>query len=145
MQDDGANAQVRAGVDLVPVARFDRLIREQPGILTTLFTGLELAYCDGRRRRSEHLAARFAAKEAVLKALGTGLGDGMAWTDVEVVKELNGRPAARLHGAVAALATRLGLANLDISLSHTADLAIAQAVAVLGARSRTVPELDTRA
>jgi holo-[acyl-carrier protein] synthase len=118
---------VRSGVDLVPVARIARLIAEQPAILGSIFTARELAYCDGKRRRHEHLAARFAAKEAVLKALGTGLGPGMAWTEVEVVNEINGRPIAHLHGAVAVFAAGRGLVNVDISLSHTADLAIAQA------------------
>jgi holo-[acyl-carrier protein] synthase len=122
---------VRSGVDLVPVARIARLIAEQPAILGSIFTARELAYCDGKRRRHEHLAARFAAKEAVLKALGTGLGPGMAWTEVEVVNEINGRPIAHLHGAVAAFAAGRGLVNVDISLSHTADLAIAQAVLVM--------------
>jgi holo-[acyl-carrier protein] synthase len=122
---------VRSGVDLVPIARIARLVSEQPAILATIFTAREMAYCDGKRRRYEHLAARFAAKEAVLKALGTGLGTGMTWTEVEVVNEINGRPTAHLHGAVAAYATRCGLVSLDISLSHTADLAIAQAVLVL--------------
>ena len=108
-----------------------RLIAEQPAILATIFTARELAYCDRKRRRHEHLAARFAAKEAVLKALGTGLGPGMAWTEVEVVNEINGRPVAHLHGAVATYAAGRGLVTLDISLSHTADLAIAQAVMVM--------------
>ncbi len=126
-------APVRSGVDLVPVARIARLVTEQPAILGTIFTARELAYCDGKRRRFEHLAARFAAKEAVLKALGTGLGPGMAWTEVEVINAINGRPIAHLHGAVAAAAAQLGLTSLDISLSHTADLAIAQAIIVLSA------------
>lgn len=121
---------VRSGVDLVPIARIARLVSEQPAILETIFTSRELAYCDGKRRRFEHLAARFAAKEAVLKAFGTGLGTGMSWTDVEVVNEISGRPTVQLHGAVADYAARYGFSNLDISLSHTADLAIAQVVVV---------------
>lgn len=144
MPDERPFVRVRSGVDLVPVARIDRLIHEQPDILTTIFTERELAYCDGKRRRAEHLAARFAAKEAVLKALGTGLGQDMAWTDVEVVKELNGRPAPRLHGAIAALASRLRVNSLDISLSHTTELAIAQAVVVLGTGNKTVPGAGRR-
>ena len=131
MSDDRPLAPVRSGIDLVPVARIARLVTEQPAILDTIFTARELAYCDGKRRRFEHLAARFAAKEAVLKALGSGLGPGMAWTEVEVVNAINGRPMAQLHGAVAALAARLGLVSLDISLSHTAELAIAQAIVVM--------------
>jgi holo-[acyl-carrier protein] synthase len=110
------------------------LVTEQPGIVDTLFTERELAYCQGKRRRYEHLAARFAAKEAVLKAFGTGLGQRMQWTDVEVVNDVGGRPRVFLHGEVAALASRRGLLDLDLSLSHTAELAIAQVVVVWAGR-----------
>jgi len=121
---------VRVGVDLLPVARMARLAAENPGIQETIFTGLELRYCQGKRRATEHLAARFAAKEAVLKALGTGLGQRMRWTDVEIVNGVLGRPMVRLYGAVAAWARRAGLSDVDVSLSHTSELAVAQAVAV---------------
>lgn len=125
-----AESRYRVGVDIVDVARIARLISEQPAIVDTLFTPREQAYCQGKRRRHEHLAARFAAKEAVLKAFGTGLGQRMRWTDVEIVNEVLGRPRVCLHGEVAAWARRRGLTDLDVSLAHTADLAIAQAVAV---------------
>ncbi len=118
------------GVDLLPVARMERLATENPTIRETIFTGLELRYCVGKRRTFEHLAARFAAKEAVLKALGTGLGQRMRWTDVEIVVGVLGRPQVRLHGEVAEWSRKRGLAQIDVSLSHTADLALAQAVAV---------------
>ena len=121
---------LQVGVDLLPVARMARLATENPGIGETLFTGLELRYCLGKRRTFEHMAARFAAKEAVLKALGTGLGQRMRWTDVEIVVGVLGRPRVRLHGEVAAWARRRGLAQIDVSLSHTAELALAQAVSV---------------
>jgi holo-[acyl-carrier protein] synthase len=122
-------------VDLLPVARMARLAAENPGIQETIFTGLELRYCRGKRRATEHLAARFAAKEAVLKALGTGLGQRMRWTDVEIVNSVLGRPLVRLYGEVAAWARREGLADLDVSLSHTADLAVAHALAVCRGRA----------
>jgi holo-[acyl-carrier protein] synthase len=121
---------LRVGVDLLPVARMARLATEQPEIRETIFTDLELRYCMGKRRAFEHMAARFAAKEAVLKALGTGLGQRMRWTDVEIVVGVLGRPQVRLHGEVADWARRRRLAQLDVSLSHTAELALAQAVAV---------------
>jgi holo-[acyl-carrier protein] synthase len=76
------------------------------------------------------MAARFAAKEAVLKALGTGKAGRIRWHDVEVVNEESGRPTVRLDGAVAELAERDGVAGVEVSLTHTAELAIAQAVAV---------------
>lgn len=116
------------GIDIVAVERVQRLVTEHEGALGGLFTQRELAYCAGKRRRHEHLAARFAAKEAVLKALGTGLARRMRWTDVEVVNERNGRPTVNLAGAVASFAERHGLADLDVSLSHTEDMAIAQAI-----------------
>ena len=124
------DSRYRVGVDIVGVARLTRLVTEQPEIVETLFTAREIAYCDGKRRRHEHLAARFAAKEAILKAFGTGLGQRMRWTDVEIINEALGRPRVCLHGEVAAWAARRGLTDLDVSLAHTADLAIAQAVAV---------------
>lgn len=124
-------ARYRVGVDIVPVARVERLATENPGILETVFTDRERAYCLGKRRQYEHLAARFAGKEAVLKAFGTGMGQRMRWTDVEIVNTVLGRPRVHLHGEVAAWAERNGLSDLDISLSHTAELAIAQVIAVL--------------
>lgn len=122
--------RIRVGVDITRVDRVARLVTENPGILDTLFTDRESAYCLGKRRCYEHMAARFAAKEAVLKAFGTGLGQRMRWTDVEIVNGPLGRPQVYLHGEVATWAQRHGLADLDVSLSHTADLAIAQVVTV---------------
>jgi holo-[acyl-carrier protein] synthase len=121
---------LRVGIDIVQVSRMARLVVENPGILEAVFTPREAEYCLGKRRWHEHLAARFGAKEAVLKAFGTGLGRRMRWTDVEIVHDAAGRPRVCLHGAVADWAQRNGLADLDVSLSHTADLAIAQALVV---------------
>jgi holo-[acyl-carrier protein] synthase len=125
---------VRVGVDLVAVEHMARVLTANPTACETLLTAGEQAACNGRRRRDEHVAARFAAKEAVLKAFGTGLAQRMRWTDVEVVRGRGGRPEIELHGEVAALARRRGLASLDISLTHTAGLALAHAVAVFDAR-----------
>jgi holo-[acyl-carrier protein] synthase len=128
----GPARSIRVGVDLLPVARMERLTSENPGIRERIFTEAELRYCLGKGRTFERLAARFAAKEAVLKALGSGLGPGMQWTEVEIVSGERGRPGVRLHGEVAAWARRGGLAELDVSLTHTSELAMAQAVAVWG-------------
>jgi holo-[acyl-carrier protein] synthase len=124
--------QIRVGVDLVAASRVERLATDNPGILPTLFTARELAACSTRRRPYEHLAARFAAKEAVLKAFGTGLAERMQWTDVEIINGTRGKPLVHLHGAVATLAQELGFTEVDVSLSHTEGMAIAQAVAVMG-------------
>jgi holo-[acyl-carrier protein] synthase len=87
-----AERQIRVGVDIVGVDRVARLVADNADILDTLFTAREQSYCAAKRRRLDHLAARFAAKEAVLKAFGTGLGQRMRWTDVEIVNQVNGRP-----------------------------------------------------
>jgi holo-[acyl-carrier protein] synthase len=123
-----AAVDVSVGVDIVEVDRFARLMA-QPG-LENVLTERELRYCRSRRRPAEHIAARFAAKEAILKAFGTGIGQGIRWTDVEILKEQGGRPIVALHGAAEALASRRGLRRIDVSLSHTAHLAIAQAAAL---------------
>jgi holo-[acyl-carrier protein] synthase len=118
------------------VARLRRLVEDHEELQERLFTADEIAYCSGKRRRFEHLAARFAAKEAVLKAFGTGISQRMRWTDVEVVSERSGRPRIELGGAVAAFAQRHGLRDLDVSLTHTEDLALAQASTLWERRDR---------
>ena len=123
-----ADPTVRVGIDAVAVARLKRLVEDDEERQERLFTARELAYCAGKRRRYEHLAARFAAKEAVLKAFGTGISQRMRWTDVEVLNERSGRPQVVLGGAVADFAARHGLSQVDISLTHTEDLAFAHAV-----------------
>ena len=122
--------RVRVGVDIVGVGRLQRLVTENAEIESRVFTERELAYCGGKRRRFEHLAARFAAKEAVLKAIGSGLGSRMSWTEVEVMRGAAGRPHVRLEGAVESAASSRGISEIDVSLSHTEDYAVAQAVAV---------------
>jgi holo-[acyl-carrier protein] synthase len=121
-------------VDVVGVDRLRRLVEGDEERQRTLFTARELEYCHGKRRKYEHMAARFAAKEAVLKAFGTGISQRMRWTDVEVVNDRMGRPTVRLEGAVASFAERHGLRDLDVSLSHVEDLAVAHAIAVWGPR-----------
>jgi holo-[acyl-carrier protein] synthase len=118
------------GVDAVGVQRLRRLVEDDEGRQASLFTTGELEYCLGKRRCYEHLAARFAAKEAVLKAFGTGITQRMRWTDVEVVNERSGRPQIRLDGAVATFAERHGLRDIDVSISHTEGLALAHALTV---------------
>ncbi len=126
-------AEFTVGVDLVDVARFAALDGEAVGRAGVL-TDRELAYCRGRRRPAQHMAARFAAKEAVLKAFGTGLARGIRWTDVEVVNASGGRPVVVLHGAVRERADARGLTRLELSLSHTDQLAIAHVIATWATR-----------
>ncbi len=113
------------GVDAVDVARFGAALGRRPAITERLFT-------DGERRDGggdvQRLAARFAAKEATMKALGTGIG-GFGWRDVEVVRLGSGAPTLQLSAGAAALAARRGVARWHVSLTHTATVAIAMVVA----------------
>ncbi|MGW5276519.1 holo-ACP synthase [Streptomyces sp. NPDC004044] len=128
-------------MDLAEVARVEELMTSQPELRERVFTPRELAYCYRRRRAGEHLAGRWAAKEAVLKSLGTGMGPRMEWTDIEVVNDRGGRPRVRLYGEVEAVARSLGMHHIDISLSHSGGLAVAHAVLVcLPSPPDTAPE-----
>ena len=120
---------VGVGMDLVQVRRVDALLERKGGrALARLFTAAEAARCRGGRSPRESFAARFAAKEAFFKALGTGWGRGGAWTEVEVVSAPSGAPSIRLHGAAAALARAAGVARVHLSLTHTDELAAAYVV-----------------
>lgn len=121
---------VRVGVDLVDVDRIARLLADHPDGVNDLFTEREIAYCRRKKHDAMHFAARFAAKEAVLKAFGTGLGRYQRWTDVEVVNQPLGKPEVHLHGETADRAERHGLTGIDISLSHSSALAMASVVTV---------------
>jgi len=118
------------GIDLVDTPRIERLLGEhEQRFLDRVFTAGERAYCDGGgKMRVQRYAARFAAKEAVLKVLGTGWSAGIAWTDVEVVKEATGQPRVQLRGEAAAIARRQGIAAWHISLSHLKGHALASVI-----------------
>jgi holo-[acyl-carrier protein] synthase len=119
------------GVDLVETARLqDAIDRHGQAFLERVFTEGERAYCIGKKRQIEHLAGRFAAKEAVLKVLGTGWSNGIAWTDIEVVRDGDGAPSVVLHGRCKEIAESLGIATIFISLSHTESMAMASAIGV---------------
>jgi holo-[acyl-carrier protein] synthase len=113
------------GCDLVDCARLARALERTPRLAERLFTAGERSGAGGR---VEHLAGFFAAKEAVLKAVGTGLRGGR-WTEVEIVHDDLGRPAVRLGGSFAAAAAARGIRVLHLSISHTSGLAMAQVVA----------------
>jgi holo-[acyl-carrier protein] synthase len=129
MAADRVGFRVRVGVDLVEVERIARLVTRYDAAAERLFTPGELEYCRSRPHRChEHMAARFAVKEAVLKALGTGLSGGIRWTDVETVVGPGGRPQVKLAGAAAEHAG--DMVALDVSISHIASLAVAYAIGV---------------
>lgn len=115
-----------SGVDLAEVGRLREAIeRHGARFLERIYTPQELAYVERKANRFERYAARFAAKEAGMKALGTGWRGGIRWRDFEVVNLPSGRPTLRLHGAAERLAARLGVVSIQLSLTHTAQTAMA--------------------
>jgi len=125
---------VGSGIDLVEVRRIEHSVdRFGARFLNRVYTPAEQAYCLRKRMGAESFAARFAAKEAAAKALGTGISKGVNWLEIEVTREPGGRPGIRLHGRAAEIAARLGVARAALSLTHTADLAMASVVFESGA------------
>lgn len=117
---------VGIGVDMAPIGRVWALLeRRGEHALAKLFTPAERARCADSKHPPESFAARFAAKEAFFKALGTGWGRGGRWTEVEVVSAPSGAPSLHLTGAAAALAAAKGVARVHLSLTHTGDTAAA--------------------
>lgn len=121
------------GIDIVEIARLDRSIqRNGQAFLDRCFLKSEQTYCNSHKAPARSYAARFAAKEAVAKALGTGFGSQLTWQDVEVRRKATGEPFIVLHGTGADTAKRLGVSEILISLSHSEHYAVANAVAVKG-------------
>ena len=117
---------VGIGTDLAEVKRIGQTVEDYGDrFLNRVFTELERRYSMRKKNYAERLAARFAAKEAGMKAIGTGWRFGVTWKDFEVVNEPTGRPTLRLSGAAARHADRLGAKRISLSLTHTADTAFA--------------------
>ena len=114
------------GTDLIEIARVRSALERYPGFRERCFTEAERAYCDSRPNPPQHYAARFAAKEAVGKALGFGVARAFAWRDVEIAGRP--KPAVSLSGRVRAWAERAGAGAIDLSMSHSRELATAVAV-----------------
>src|SRR2546423_9838919 len=120
---------VGTGIDIADVHRVaEAMERFGNRFLHRVFTEGEMRYCDSKANRVERYAARFAAKEAAMKALGTGWNHGVRWRDCEVVRMPGGRPTMTFHGRAGEFAARLGVKNAALSLSHTAEQAIAQVI-----------------
>ncbi len=118
-----------SGIDLAEIARIRRAVeRYGRRFLGRVYLAAEQAYCLKKRNAAESLAARFAAKEAAAKALGTGIAHGVGWLEIEVVREPSGRPTIRFHGRAAEIAARQGVLRAQLSLTHTAELAAASVV-----------------
>jgi holo-[acyl-carrier protein] synthase len=114
---------MRVGLDLIEIARIERALARYPRFVERVFTDAERAYCESRPNPPQHYAARFAGKEAVGKALGFGVARAFAWTDVEIAGRP--KPSVRLSGRVAALAAKAGAGSIDLSLTHSRELAAA--------------------
>jgi holo-[acyl-carrier protein] synthase len=127
------------GIDVIEVARIAAAAtRHGDAFLNRFLTAAELAYCSAQARPAVHQAARFAAKEAVAKALGTGIGRDCGWHDIEIRRTPeSGAPVVDLSGAAAAFAARNDIVEMKISISHTRETAVASALAVR--RPRDLP------
>jgi holo-[acyl-carrier protein] synthase len=120
---------VGLGVDITEVERIEAAIgRHGQPFLKRVFTPNEIEYCERFRNKFERFAGRFAAKEATMKALGTGWGRGVRWVDIEVAREAGGRPTIRLAGEAAKIAGGLGVKRISVSITHTEKEALAQVI-----------------
>ena len=120
---------VGLGLDIAEIDRIEAAIgRHGAPFIERLFTPGEVAYCESHKNRFERYAARFAAKEAAMKALGTGWRRGVRWRDIEVTREKGGKPVLRLAGVARELADRLGVKNISLSNTHSGNLALAQVI-----------------
>jgi holo-[acyl-carrier protein] synthase len=120
---------VGSGVDIAEVPRIRESIeRFGDRFLHRIYTDGEISYCEHKASRFESYAARFAAKEAGMKALGTGWSRGVRWRDIEVVRQKGQRPTIQFHGQAAVIATRLGTKNIALSITHTSEQALAHVI-----------------
>ena len=119
------------GTDIIEVSRIGEMIEKHDEIfLLRVFTPGEIEYCSGRKAAMQHYAGRWAAKEAGLKALGTGWAKGIQWTDIEVINLMGGKPELHIHGTALQLSTEMGIDHMQISISHCRAYSVAYVVAV---------------
>jgi len=115
------------GTDIIEIARIKKAVQTRPKMVERIFTRTEIDYCQGSRDFFAPLAARFAAKEAAAKALGTGFRD-FKWQDIEVINDTLGKPSIRIHGRAQEKARELGVTQINVSLSHCRDYAVAMVI-----------------
>jgi holo-[acyl-carrier protein] synthase len=117
------------GIDITEVSRMREAIeRRGRALVKRVFTPAEIAYCEKHRDPFERFAARFAAKEAGMKALGTGWRHGVRWVDLEVVRLPSGKPTLQLHGKAHEIAEKLGVTNISLTMTHSGNTALAQVI-----------------
>ncbi len=120
---------VGLGLDIAEIDRIEAAIaRHGAPFLERLFTPAEVSYCERFKNRYERYAARFAAKEAAMKALGTGWSRGVRWRDIEVAREPSGKPTLHLVGAAREIADGLGVKHISLTITHSGNLALAQVI-----------------
>jgi holo-[acyl-carrier protein] synthase len=120
---------VGLGLDIAEVDRITRVItRYGDSVLKKLYTPREIAYCESHKNKFERYAARFAAKEAAMKALGTGWSRGVRWRDIEVVNIRGGKPTLVLEGVARQIAEGMGAKNIALSITHSENIAMAQVI-----------------
>jgi holo-[acyl-carrier protein] synthase len=120
---------VGMGIDIAEVPRIQAVIEAQKErFLRRVYTPEEVTYCEQFKNKYERYAGRFAVKEAAMKALGTGWSRGVRWVDVEVVRQRGGRPTLALRGEAKKIADELGVKHIAVSITHTAEQALAQVI-----------------
>ena len=120
---------VGLGLDIAEIDRIEAAItRHGAPILERLYTPAEVAYCESHRNKFERYAGRFAAKEAAMKALGTGWRRGVRWRDIEVIRERSGKPSLALKGVAKRIAEGLGAKNISLTITHSGNLALAEVI-----------------
>ena len=124
-----ARVIVGLGLDIAETDRIEAAItRHGAPFLERVYTPLEVAYCESHKNKFERYAARFAAKEAAMKALGTGWRRGVRWRDIEVTRDPSGKPTLSLEGAAGEIAGQLGVKNIALTITHSGNLALAQVI-----------------
>jgi holo-[acyl-carrier protein] synthase len=120
---------VGLGLDIAEIDRIEAAIKRHGAtFLERIYTPAEVAYCEKHKSKYERYAARFAAKEAAMKALGTGWSHGVRWRDIEVAREAGGKPTLLLDGAAREIADRLGVKHIALTITHSGNLALAEVI-----------------
>lgn len=117
------------GTDITEVKRIEQLVNTHAQFVTRVFTPREIAYCDQKKNKYEHFAARFAAKESVMKAVGKGWLQGLRWTDIEIINLPSGEPRVNAYGTLKEVMVQKNITSLSVSLSHCKNYAVAMVVA----------------
>jgi holo-[acyl-carrier protein] synthase len=125
---------VGLGLDIAEIDRIEAaIVRHGAPFIERLFTPREAAYCERHKNKYERYAGRFAAKEAAMKALGTGWRRGVRWRDIEVIREPSGKPTLHLAGVAGELAARMGVKNISLTITHSGNVALAEVIFENGA------------